>query len=157
MTRLAIPVRKEHNHDFQPVELLGAQERVLVIGPALLIAQFLDGFILLFEPRVGEGAVGPDVLFGSIQVPYAGYASAGDEVAWLDEIADLPYHPRSKDLGVDLFAPLDSPNHTARVPCFDLGIGSARVLTDEGEGRFGRGRRSAFAPGKVEPRHIARV
>src|SRR5262249_35193884 len=77
---LTVPVRQEHYHNLQTVEFLRAYKWVLIVSPALLVAQLLYALRFSLETRLGKTSVRIDVLLGPAELDRPANSSPGHEI-----------------------------------------------------------------------------
>ena len=100
-----VPVREQHHDDLQTVQLAGADERVVVPRPAVLVEVLDDARLIELEARVLKTAVLRDALTGALQRARTFDAAGRHEIVHLDEVTDGPREPRRERLRCALRRP----------------------------------------------------
>src|SRR5262245_35862507 len=133
----AVPVRQQHDHNLQAVELPAADKRVVVPGPAVFVEQHAHGSILELEACVDEAAVLTHHGARARERVYAIDAPAADVMGDLGEVAARGREPRAERFRFCFCAPFDAPQPTFPIVDGNAWMRSRQELFDEFEWRFG--------------------
>ena len=106
---LGVPIGEQHHQHFEALQLPGADERIVVPGPAVLLEVLSDMRIIELESSVGEAATLVDAVARALETRRSLDPTGWYEVGRLGKIAAGPGQPYGEILRSHFVTPLDPP------------------------------------------------